>query len=201
MFHLSREPMALLGLDARFWDVNQALADTVQLQPQQLCCGISLLSLVVPEDLDTFLHHARSLLGANEGAEPCHVKFPCRMRSNDDSIIDIEFDLHMLRRSSSPYCFALYLRHKPVKSEPAPPQAAALDAGALSMNPGMFLLGQLQQQQQLATSSGAQFMMGGLQQQEHAGNMFGLGDFQQQSSMFMPPSAGDAGSPHSGAFS
>jgi hypothetical protein len=35
MFHLSLEPMALLGLDARFWDVNQALADMVQLQPQQ----------------------------------------------------------------------------------------------------------------------------------------------------------------------
>jgi hypothetical protein len=85
--------MALLGLDARFWDVNQALADMVcrrcflgfvmcwcyvfqsssqsvahsrlarlqidlllvqvNLQSQQLCCGISLLSLVSPEDLDT----------------------------------------------------------------------------------------------------------------------------------------------------
>ena len=30
MFHLSHEPMALLGLDARFWDVNQALADMVR---------------------------------------------------------------------------------------------------------------------------------------------------------------------------
>jgi hypothetical protein len=30
MFHLSPEPMALLGLDARFWDVNQALADMVR---------------------------------------------------------------------------------------------------------------------------------------------------------------------------
>jgi hypothetical protein len=209
MFHLSREPMALLGLDARFWDVNQALADTVQLQPQQLCCGISLLSLVLPEDLDSFLHHARSLLSAGEGVEPCHVKFPCRIRSNDDSIIDIEFDLHMLRRASSPYCFALYLRPRALKAEALLSTADA----ALSINSGMFLLEQLQQQQQQqqqqhqqhqqqhhhqqqqqqqqqrqeqqqleeASSSGASFMLEGLQQQDaQAGSMFLPGDFHQQ---------------------
>jgi hypothetical protein len=65
-----------------------------------------------------------------------------------------------------------------------------LDAAALSLNPGMFLLGQ--QQQQLAAVSGGQFMLGGLQQHDvQAGNMFLLGDFQQQQqhpSMFLLPS-------------
>jgi hypothetical protein len=228
MFHLSREPMALLGLDARFWDVNQALADMVQLQPQQarrplmlqpllsytpqLCCGISLLSLILPEDLDVFLHHARSLLSAgdSDGVGPCHAKFPCRMRSNDDSVIDIEFDLHMLRRSASPYCFALYLRSKAAKSEAAPAVAAAsaaaapLDASSMSLNPGMFLLEQLQQQQQLASAGTPQYMIAGLQQQDsHAASMFMLGDFQhhqQQPGMFLPISSTDSAQ-HSAAFS
>jgi hypothetical protein len=65
-----------------------------------------------------FLHHARSLLGASEGvnheahavpacwlgrvtpvlqAEPCHVKFPCRIRSSNELVMEVEFDLHLLR--------------------------------------------------------------------------------------------------------
>jgi hypothetical protein len=165
--------------------------------------------LVLPEDLDLFLHHARSLLGAGEGMDACHVKFSCRIRSNNDSIADADFDLHMLRRSGSPYCFALYIRAKGAKSEAAACQPAAaassLDAAAMSLNPGMFLLGlqqQQQQQQQLAATSGAQFMLSGLQQDGHAGNMFMMGDFQQQqhAGMFMLPSP-DATSLHSAAFS
>jgi len=215
MFHLSHEPMALLGLDARFWDVNQALADMVLLQPQQLCSGLSLLSLVMPEDLDTFLHHARSLLGGSEGVEPCHLKFPCRIRNNDDAIVDVEFDLHMLRRVSSPYCFALYIRPKSTKSEPTAPSMAQLDAGALQLNPAMFLLGsaheqqQQQQQQQLAAASGNAFMLGSGAQQDGHASMFLLGDYQQQqqqlllqqhSNMFMMSAAHDAAPPHSGGF-
>ncbi len=164
-----------------------------------------MLSLVLPEDLDVFLHHARSLLSAGEGMDACHVKFPCRIRSNDDSVVDIELDLHMLRRSGSPYCFALYIRAKSAKSEAPPPQpaasAASLDAAAMSLNPGMFLLGQLQQQQ-LAATSGAQFVLGGLPQDSQAGNMFLMGDFHQQqhAGMFMLPSS-DVPSLHSTAFS
>jgi hypothetical protein len=175
------------------------------LLPHQLCCGISLLSLVLPEDLDVFLHHARSLLSAGDGIDACHVKFPCRIRSNDDSVIDTEFDLHMLRRSGSPYCFALYLAAKSLKAEPAATQpaatAASLDAAAMSLNPGMFLLGHLQQQQ-LAAGTSAQFMLGGLQHENQQGNMFMMGDFQQQQhpGMFIMPSS-DAPALHSTAFS
>ena len=94
MFHLSCEPMALLGLDARFWDVNKALADIVQLQAQQLCCGMSLLSLVLPEDLDTFLHHARSLLSAGEGVEPCHAKVALSVSTLGTALLYISCSAH-----------------------------------------------------------------------------------------------------------
>jgi hypothetical protein len=115
----------------------------------------------------------------------------------------------MLRRSSSPYCFALYLRPKAVKVEAAP-HVPALDAAAMSMSPSMFLLGQMQMQQQqqqqqqhMVGSPGAQYVLGGMQQQEGlAGNMFLPGDFQHhQSSMFMLPSAAESTSPQTGAFS
>ena len=122
------------------------------------------------------------------------TQFPCRIRSNDEAVIDIEFDLHMLRRSASPYCFALYLRHTSPQSEQEPSASnSALDAAALAIDPGMYLLGQhlqqqqQQQQQQLAAASGAgaQFVLGALQQPE---NLFMLGDMQQQhSSMFLLP--------------
>ena len=169
--------------------------------------------MILPEDLDVFLHHARSLLSAGDGdgVEPCHVKFPCRMRSNDESVIDIEFDLHMLRRSASPYCFALYLRSKAAKSEAAAaPAAAAAPLDASAMSP-MFLLGQLQlqqqqqqQQQQLASAGTPQFMIGGLQQQDsNAAGMFMLGEFQhhqQHPGMFLPISSTEPAQ-HTTAFS
>jgi len=128
------------------------------------------------------------------------------------------------RRASSPYCFALYIRPKSIKSEHAPPPSMAqLDASALQLNPAMFLLSsahEQQQQQQLAAASGNAFILGGAQQDGHAANMFLLGDYQlqqqqqeeqhqqqqqlllqQHSNMFMLSAAHDSHPPpHSGGF-
>mmetsp|Transcript_5267 Transcript_5267/g.12531 ORF Transcript_5267/g.12531 Transcript_5267/m.12531 type:complete len:286 (+) Transcript_5267:56-913(+) len=105
-FQLAKQGMAFAGIDARFWDVNEALCALTGYSAAELR-GNSFMNLTLPEDLELFLGHARRLLTGDSAS----VTFSCRWLHRSGRTISVLVDLIVVRNEKGvPSSYVLYVR-------------------------------------------------------------------------------------------